>query len=177
MHPGRSANDRSCVMDWYPWVVLGHVIGAFLFVFAHGVSAFVAFRLRNERRPDHVATLIGLSSSSMSVMYLGLLVLLAAGIAAGFMGDWWGSVWIWASIGVLLAVMTAMYLVGTRYYIGVRHAVGISAPQDGKAAPPPVPMAPEELDALLTSRRPEMLAVIGGVSLTAIVWLMLVKPG
>jgi len=33
-------------MEWYPWVVLAHVIGAFGFVFAHGVSAFVAFRLR-----------------------------------------------------------------------------------------------------------------------------------
>ena len=31
--------------DWYPWVVTAHVIGAFGFVMAHGVSAIVAFRL------------------------------------------------------------------------------------------------------------------------------------
>lgn len=163
-------------MDWYPWIVVAHVIGAFLFVFAHGVSAFVAFRLRAERRTDHIATLIGLSSASINVMYVGLLVLLLAGVAAGFVGDWWGSAWIWASIGILVAVMTAMYLVATRYYIAVRHAVGISAPQDGKDAVAPTPMTADDLDVLLTSRRPEMLAAIGGIGLVAIVWLMLVKP-
>lgn len=177
MCPGRAEPHGYAVMDWYPWVVVAHVVGAFLFVFAHGVSAFVAFRLRGERRPDHVATLIGLSSASINVMYLGLLLLLAAGIVAGFMGDWWGSAWIWASIGVLVAVIAAMYLVATRYYIAVRHAVGISAPQDGKASPPPTPLSAEDLDALLTSRRPELLSLIGGLGLTAIVWLMLVKPG
>ena len=46
-----------------------------------------------------------------------------------------------------------------------------------QASPPPTPMTPEELDVLLTSRRPEILALIGGIGLTAIVWLMLVKPG
>jgi hypothetical protein len=75
-------------MDWYPWVVLAHVLGAFGFVFAHGVSAFVAFRLRAARSPEQVTTLMGLSSSSLTLAYASLLVLLVAGIAAGFMGDW-----------------------------------------------------------------------------------------
>jgi MFS family permease len=163
-------------IDWYPWVVVAHVIAAFAFTLAHGVSAFVSFRLRAERRPEHVATLIGLSSMSLSVMYPALLALLVAGIVGGFMGDWWGHAWIWLSIGLLLAIATAMYLVGTRHYIAVRHAVGISAPQDGKDAPAPTPASPEELDALLTSRRPEWLALIGGAGLAAIIWLMEVKP-
>jgi hypothetical protein len=62
--------------------------------------------------------------------YVSLLVILVSGVAAGFMGDWWGRPWIWISIGLLLAIATAMYLVGTKYYIQVRHAVGQSAPQD-----------------------------------------------
>lgn len=41
-------------MEWYPWVVLAHVIGAFGFVFAHGVSAFVAFRLRAANGAEEV---------------------------------------------------------------------------------------------------------------------------
>lgn len=156
-------------MDWYPWVVVAHVVAAFAFILAHGVSAFVAFRLRSERRPDHVATLVGLSSTSLVVMYPALLVLLVAGVAAGFMGDWWGRWWIWLSIGLLLAIATAMYAVGTRYYISVRQAVG-ARDSDGPLA------TPEELDALLTSRRPEWLAIIGGGGLVGIVWLMEVKP-
>jgi hypothetical protein len=163
-------------IEWYPWIVVTHVVAAFAFILAHGVSAFVAFRLRRERRPDHVATLIGLSSMSLSVMYPALLVLLVAGVIGGFAGAWWGRVWIWLSIGLLLAIATAMYLVGTRYYIAVRHAVGIAAPQDGARAGTFAEATPAELDALLTSRRPELLAVIGGVGLTAIIWLMEVKP-
>jgi hypothetical protein len=164
------------MIDWYPWIVVTHVVGAFAFIGSHGVSAFVAFRLRRERRPDHVATLIGLSSSSLSAMYPALLVLLVAGVAGGFVGDWWGRAWIWLSIGLLLAIATAMYLVGTRYYIAVRHAVGISAPQDPKREDALVVATPDELDALLTSRRPELLALIGGGGLAAIIWLMEVKP-
>jgi hypothetical protein len=176
MCPGRAGRHRAPVIDWYPWVVVAHVVAAFTFTLAHGVSAFVAFRLRQERRPDHVATLIGLSSASLSVMYPALGILLIAGVIAGFMGGWWGSAWIWISIVVLLAVATAMFLVGTRYYIAVRHAVGVSAPQDGRDAPPPPIASPQELDALLTSTRPQVLALIGGIGLALLIWLMEVKP-
>ena len=41
-------------MDWYPWIVTLHVLGAFLFVFGHGASAFAAFRLRRERDPVRI---------------------------------------------------------------------------------------------------------------------------
>ena len=34
------------MIEWYPWIVLIHVIGAFGFVFAHGASAFAADRMR-----------------------------------------------------------------------------------------------------------------------------------
>ena len=176
MRPGRVGRHRLPVIDWYPWIVVAHVVAAFTFALAHGVSAFVAFRLRQERRPDHVATLIGLSSASLTVMYPALLVLLVAGVVAGFMGDWWGTAWIWISIAVLVGVGTAMFLLGTRYYIAVRHAVGIAAPQDGRDATPPAIASPEELDALLTSSRPQALALIGGIGLALLIWLMEIKP-
>jgi hypothetical protein len=163
-------------MDWYPWVVLAHVIGAFGFVFAHGVSAFVAFRLRAARTSEQVATLIGLSGNSITLAYASLLVLLVAGIAAGFMGSWWGAAWIWVSIGLLLAIATAMYLVGTKYYIEVRHAVGLPTPQDPRGAPFE-PVDPDALARLLDSRRPELLAAIGGGGLAALIALMVLKPG
>lgn len=163
-------------MDWYPWVVLAHVIGAFGFVFAHGVSAFVAFRLRAAGSPEQVYTLIGLSSSSITLAYASLLLVLVSGVAAGFMGDWWGRPWIWLSIGLLLAIATAMYLVGTTYYIKVRHAVGLAAPQDPKGAVFE-PLGPDALARLLDSRRPELLAAIGGGGLTVLIALMVIKPG
>lgn len=163
-------------MDWYPWVVLAHILGAFGFVFAHGVSAFVAFRLRAARSSEQVTTLMGLSSSSLTLAYASLLVLLVAGIAAGFMGDWWGGAWIWISIALLLAIATAMYLVGTKYYVEVRHAVGQPAPQDPRGAAFE-PVGPDALARLLDSRRPETLAAIGGGGLAALIALMVLKPG
>lgn len=163
-------------MNWYPWIVAAHVVGAFGFVLAHGVSAIGAFRMRADPRPENVAAIIGLSSASFGVMYPSLLLLLVAGVAAGFIGGWWGSLWIWAALGILVLILGVMYAYGTPYYIRVRHAVGISSPQDGKDAQPPVAAAPEELAGLLRSRRPEVLALVGGVGLLAIVWLMVMKP-
>jgi hypothetical protein len=164
-------------LDWYPWVVLAHVIGAFGFVFTHGVSAFAAFRMRADPRAETVAAMMALSSASITAMYGALLLLLVAGIAAGFMGSWWGEWWIWASIGILLVVATAMYVLGTRYYIEVRHAVGAPVPQDGKDASPREPLTAEALGTLLGTRRPEQLAAIGGGGLLLIVALMVLKPG
>lgn len=163
-------------MEWYPWVVLAHVIGAFGFVFAHGVSAFVAFRLRSARSPEQVSTLMELSGSSLMLAYVSLLVILVSGVVAGFMGDWWGRPWIWLSIGLLLAIATAMYLVGTKYYVQVRHAVGQAAPQDPKGTTFE-PIDPDALAGLLDSRRPELLAAIGGGGLTTLIALMVLKPG
>jgi hypothetical protein len=163
-------------MEWYPWVVLAHVIGAFGFVFAHGVSAFVAFRLRAARSPEQVSTLMDLSGSSLTVAYASLLVMLVTGIAAAFMGDWWGRAWIWISIGLLVAIATAMYLVGTKYYVQVRHAVGQAAPQDPRDAAFEA-SSPEAVARLLDSRRPELLAAIGGGGLAALIALMVLKPG
>lgn len=165
------------MIDWYPWVVLAHVIGAFGFVLAHGVSAFVAFRMRADRRPEQVAAMLSLSSTSFALMYASLLLLLAAGAASGFMGNWWGEVWIWVSIGLFMAIATAMYVVGTRFYVDVRHAVGLVVPQDGREALAPTAISAAELAALLESRQPYLLALIGGVGLALLVWLMEVKPG
>ncbi len=164
-------------MDWYPWIVLAHVVGAFGFILAHGVSAFVAFRIRADRRPEQVSAMLDLSSASLMVMYPSLALLLVAGIVAGFAREWWGHLWIWAAIGLLVAVGTAMYVIATRYYIEVRHAVGKASPQDGKDAPAPIPVSAEELALLLDSRRPEVLAAIGSIGLVLILWLMVVKPG
>ena len=164
-------------MEPYPWIVLAHVIGAFGFILAHGVSAFVAFRIRADRRPEQVLAMMELSSASLTMMYPSLALLLVTGIVAGFAREWWGQLWIWAAIGLLVAIGTAMYVIGTMYYIKVRHAVGKSSPQDGKNAPAPIAVSAEELAVMLDSRRPEVLAVIGGTGLVLILWLMVVKPG
>ena len=161
---------------WYPWIVFVHVLAAFAFAVSHGVSMYAAFRMRADRRPEHVAAMLDISGTSLTLMYVSLLVLLVAGIAAGFIGNWWGRLWIWLALAILLAVAIYMYIAGTRFYIRVRHAVGKTAPQDPKDKPPPTPLSPEELAVMLESRRPFELAAVGVAGFVAILYLMILKP-
>jgi hypothetical protein len=161
-------------MQFYPWVVFAHVLAAFLFILAHGASAFVSYRVRAERDPTRIAALIDLSASTLGLMYASLGVLLLAGIAAGIMGDWFKKGWIWAAIGVLLVVSVLMYVVATTYYVSVRRGLGQVRP--GSREPAPEPLPTDQLLALLDSRRPDAIAAIGVIGLVVLLWLMVVKP-
>ena len=154
-----------------------HLVGVFGFLVAHGSSALVAFRLRREREPSRVAALLDLSSSSLALLYLSLLLLLGAGIVAGFLGHWWGQAWIWTSLGLLIGLMIAMYALASTYYDRVRQAVGVQTYSQKRKGIAPAPQAaPEEIDAILRSPRPFLVAAIGGAGLLAILWLMMFKP-
>ena len=162
-------------MDWYPWIVLLHVLGAFGFVLAHGASAFAAIQIRSEREPARVAALLDLSGMSLGLMYVSLLILLIGGITAGFMGGFWGSLWIWVAIGVLVLVIGAMYPMGSMHYAKVRRAVGLEVQRpEGRAAGGAAERP--RTRSLLASNRPFALAAVGGIGLIVIIWLMVMKP-
>lgn len=163
-------------MNWYPWLVLAHLLGAFGFILAHGVSAHVAFKLRSERDPARVGALLDLSSYSLTLFYISVLVLLAGGIAGGFVGDHWGRLWIWSSIGILVVLVAAMYALASPYYNQLRRAVGMKVYGDPKDAPPPDPLPATELALLLESSRPLLVATIGAAGLVLIIGLMVLKP-
>ncbi|HET9346291.1 MAG TPA: hypothetical protein VFO05_11385 [Candidatus Limnocylindrales bacterium] len=163
-------------MDLYPWVVLTHVLAAFGFAMAHGVSAFAAFAMRSSKEPAAVRTLLGVSGMSLGALYISLLLLLVAGIAAAIMGGWFGRGWPWAAIVVVVVIVGAMYAMASRYYANVRSAVGLPSVNDKKGEPPPEPVSQEELARLLDTRRPEALAAIGFVGFVVLVWLMELKP-
>jgi hypothetical protein len=159
----------------YGIVVLLHALGAFAFVMAHGVSMLIAFRLRGERDRARQAHLLELSGLSVGLMYIGLGVLLLAGIVAGFMGGFWGRGWIWAALAILVLVIAMMYAVATPFYGRMRAAAGVPGAEQlaAKLKPPP---SVADLDALATSNRPLVLAGVGGIGLALIIWLMMSKP-
>ncbi len=162
-------------MQLYPWIVFLHVLGAFGFVLGHGASAMAAFGLRRERSPERIAALLDQSSRSLGMTYASLLLLLLAGIAAGFAGGFWSRGWIWAAIGVLILVVAAMYAMATPYYKRLRTAVGIQSRGSTEVASPE-PMPSQYLAELLSSSVPIQLAAIGGIGLAVIIWLMIFKP-
>jgi hypothetical protein len=161
-------------MTVYPWLVFLHIFGGFLFALGHGTSVVVSFKVRGERDRARIAALLEVSQVSTAVMYVGLVVLLAGGIAAGIAGQWFGQLWLWVAIALFVVVIVAMYSVASPYYGQLRGALGQPGYQPKGA--PPQPLSDAALVALLDSRRPEVLAVIGFVGLALIVWLMVFKP-
>jgi hypothetical protein len=162
-------------MSWQPWLVFAHILGAFTFVLAHGVSMFVALRVRNERDQTRMAALLDLSKSAVAIAAFAVIFLLITGVAAGFVGDWWGQRWIWVSIAILVLLWGYMSFRGTRYLDDLRHAVGSVGVYDKKGTEPP-PADPAAAATLLASARAIELATVGGIGLVAILYLMAFKP-
>jgi hypothetical protein len=166
----------------YQWLVFAHVLGVFGFLLAHGASAAVAFKLRGEREVERIRVLLDLSRDATAIANISLLVLLAAGIAAGFMGGWWGQLWIWSALGLLILVNVAMVVVASGPLIRIRQLVGAAVPGRAKTydAPPPSntigASVDQQLAMQLAAVNPLLLTLIGGGGLAVILWLMLFKP-
>jgi hypothetical protein len=160
----------------YNWVVFLHIAGAFIFALAHGVSAGVALKLRQERELPRVQTLLELSNTSTTGMYVGLVILLIGGITAAFMAGLWGRGWIWTALALLVVMLAFMYARATGYYGELRRAAGLGYYLIGKGGGGPGSPNTAELARLLTSPRPMELAAVGTIGLLAIVWLMVMKP-
>ncbi len=153
----------------YPWVVFVHIAAVFTFLLAHGASVAVLFRIRKERDREKIRALLELSGASMAGFYVSILVLLGAGVIAGFLGNWWRMLWIWLSLGLFVAVAALMYPLATRYFRKISDAVTMR--------PSGAPMASdEEIESLLGSGRPILIAAVGYGGILVILWLMLFKP-
>jgi len=155
-------------MDYQYWVFL-HVAGVLGFVMAHGVSVAVAFRIRKERDPTRMLSLLQLSTSSVTWLYISILVLIGAGVVAGFIGDWWSQGWIWTALIAFVLTMVAMYILASTYYKRLRTIAEAMA--GGSQA-----VSEERLAEVVSGPRAWVIAVVGFGSLVFILYLMLFKP-
>ncbi len=158
----------------YAYIVLLHVVGAFVFALAHGVSVAVSLRLRTVSDRGELRGLLALSQLSIGGLYVGLVLLLIGGVWAGFAGDHWGRAWIWAAIAILVIITAAMYAIATPFYSRLRVAAGATV--DPTQVERAEPIAEGDLAEMTASGRPLALAAIGGIGLLLILWLMVVKP-
>jgi hypothetical protein len=170
------------VYSAYQWVVFAHVLAVFGFLIAHGASAAIIFRLRTVRDLAQVRLLLDLSRRANGVANACLMVLIVAGVAAGFMGGWWGRYWIWAALGTLILLNVAMFAIGSGPLTRVRQLIDPEEAPDMKRQPARAPReatdvpVEQELADLLAATRPLLLTVIGGGGLAIILWLMMFKP-
>lgn len=158
----------------YQWLVFVHVLGVFGFLLAHGVSAWVVFRVRTERDVTALRSLLQLSASAVIASMVALVVLLAAGIWAAFVGHWWAMRWPWAALGVLVVIWGAMSAQSGRTMRRVRELVGFT----GMSTVRPEAEVTDKaaLAVAQAAVRPWVGATIGGVGLVVLLWLMMFKP-
>ena len=155
----------------YPWFVFAHLLGLVLFAIAHGASAFMSFRLRSERDPAVVDSLLRVGQLSVGPMYIGLLLLIVGGLGAAASTNLFGKTWVQASIGVFIVVLVVMWSVASPYYMGMRKALEARGPDGGPS------IDRSELARMLDTRRPDILTAVGTIGLVLLVWLMVIKPG
>ncbi len=150
------------------WVVYAHILGALLFMLAHGASAAIVFRLRSERDPATIRALLGLSKATLGPAYAALVLLLVAGVWAGIEIEAFssGQMWLWAAVAVLVVIMGAMYGLVSPTFFGIRDAIGDGSTEVDQAA----------LDRRLSSSRPMTGIGIGFLGILVILWLMVFKP-
>jgi uncharacterized membrane protein len=163
-------------MDLRPTLTLIHVLAALVFVIAHAVSAVAMFQVRGRSDRSVLTATLNRSSKAQIVAYVALLVLLVGGVILGFVGSWWGSLWIWVSLVLFVVVGWAMMPFAAIPMNGARAALGIQVGKPKPGEPPAAPKSDEELAAARAALRPELVLLIGLAGLIAITWLMLTKP-
>jgi hypothetical protein len=154
-----------------------HIASAFGLAFSHGASVAMMFRLRRETDPVRIGAMLDLSLSTLASAGISLLALLVSGVVSTFLHHAWGAGWIWVSLVLLVAITGVMTPLAANHYNRVREAVGAQTwDQRRKGIEPGPPRTPEEVAALLRSRRPEAVTAVGGIGFLAILWLMVYKP-
>jgi hypothetical protein len=164
------------MISMYEWIVLLHIVGAFVFVLSHGVAVYMVNELPKQRDSRRIMALLDLSSTSLTGVYVGLLLLLIGGIWAGVYGGHFSRLWIWAAIAVLVAIIVAMYAVATPYFKRLRVSLGQRVMGTPKDAPDPVPLGEAEILAIAAQAPVAVLSAVGIGGLLIILWLMVLKP-
>jgi hypothetical protein len=161
-------------VDLYGWLVYGHILAVILAFAAHGVSAFVSFRVRREHDRARLAALLDLSGSSLIAASVMLLIAIILGITAAISGGHFAKFWPWAAIVVLVVVIGAMTPLAATPLRRVRQVLAIVPVKAGE--PAPAPGSDADLAAALAAVRPEATAVIGIAGIAILGWLMRAKP-
>jgi uncharacterized membrane protein len=153
----------------YDWLLLFHILGAFLLFSGSIVAGILQFAAVRRARPSEVALLLGLIQPAVAVIGLGAALTLGLGLwLADDAGYGIGDQWVIAAI-VLWAVGNALGWAGGRP-LGRAAALALRLAADGDAPSP-------ELRRAVGDRRAVVLNYLSFAALVAILVLMVWKPG
>jgi hypothetical protein len=163
----------------YQWVAWLHVLFAFVFIFAHGVSMATAFLLPQEKNIDKMKLLLDLPNITIIPLGVSLLGLLVTSIYMGGTAGWWKTGWWGLSFLLMIVLVVWMTWYSRVIYSPIRRELGLfymsglknrSAPDENKS----VNMA--EVERLIALSNPALLAWVGLIVTAALLWLMRFKP-
>ena len=164
----------SIIQRMYNWLLYGHIASVAGFLLAHGASAAMGLRLRQETTPDGIRSLTDLSKRTTRVMYAFIVLIVITGLFLGFQGRWWSHGWIWAALGLLIITIGIMSVLSRRYN-AVRGAVGLPI-RSGRQVTTTAPASPEEIRRLVEAAPAGLMTAIGVIALALLLGLMILKP-
>ncbi len=160
-------------MQVYPWVVFVHMASVLAFMLAHGIHMTAMWATRREPDPERMLTFFNDLPTAAGLRVL-LAVVVLSGATAAFMGSWWGSGWIWASLALLALITVVMWRFGGGFFGLVQEAA--EAAVAARIADPSNPGPQAAYDAARGAWPTPVLSVIGLGGLAVILWLMMFKP-
>ena len=168
----------------YQALLFVHVLSAFLFMFAHGASATVMFRLKKEREAARARALLELSESVSKWMTATSTLMFFSGVVLGIVlhalfADWlWKNYWFWTALVLLIVISVPMTFLGRVYFERVRKVVGLPFVESGKKGKQPAIAArsEDEIAKVVALGRPVELGAFGLVGIGVLLFLMMFKP-
>jgi uncharacterized membrane protein len=153
----------------YDWLLLVHILGAFLFVSGSVVAGILAFAAMQREKPSEVALLLRLVRPVVAVLGIGSLVALGMGIwLADYVGYGIGKGWVVAAIVLWAASAALAGPAGTM--LSHTRELAEQLAQDGDRPS-------DELRLAVRNPRALAMNVTAFVLLIAILVLMVWKPG
>ena len=157
----------------YPWLLFAHIVSVAGFLLAHGTSAAMAFRLRQEKTTDGIRSLPELSKQTTNMMYGFVLLILITGL---FLGSRVGG---GAGLDLDRASDIDRHDRGDeRPWPALQRGSGSGRPpvRAGRRITTSPPGSPEELRRALVAAAPGLITTVGVVALALLLWLMILKP-
>jgi small-conductance mechanosensitive channel len=157
----------------YEWVLFVHVASVLAFMLAHGIHVTVMWAMRREADPERSMTFFNALPTATGLRIV-LVVVVVTGTIAAFMGSWWGSGWIWASLLLLTVIAVGMWRFGGAYFGLVENAATAAIAARNTDPTNPAPQA--AFDMARRSWHTIGMSVLGLGGIAVILWLMMFKP-
>ena len=157
----------------YNWLVFLHILFAFLFMLAHGVSAAAMLKFRGEPDPERCLTFFNIVPQPTLIRVLTVLMGIP-GLIAAFITPWWKQGWPWTSLVIFAIISYVMFKYGGGYYGIISSAANRLI--EAKKTDTDLAAAQKEFDDARNAPHAMIVSVVGLVGLAILLWLMRFKP-